>query len=368
MNNKKILFFLKVPPPVTGATLMNERVFNNDYLKREYNIRNIPISYAKSVSELGKNNINKIYTFIKNGFKLIYELVFQKPDIVYFQISPLGYPFIRDSLYVLLMKCFNVKILFHLRAKGIKDEIDSKWKKKLYKFVFKSEEVICLSRLVMNDIKGVHTGPIHIVNNGLPDYTQKITGISKLKNQEVKILFLSNLLISKGILDFLDSLKILDESNLTFSGIIIGGESDLSSRELLDEINSRKLNDIVKYIGPKYEIEKHEYIESSDILVFPTKMKWETFGNINLEAMMHSKPIISTDIAAIPEIIDDGVTGFIVNPNSPSEIADRLKLLIENPQKRLELGKEGRKKYESHYTLEHFERRMNDVFSKVLKN
>ena len=367
MSNK-ILFFLKVPPPTTGATLMNERVINNEYLKKRFNIRSIPISYAESVADIGKNKAYKISIFIKNGFKLFYELAFHKPDLVYFQISPLGLPFLRDSLYVLLMKCFNVKILFHLRAKGIKDEIDSIWKKKLYKLVFKSEEIICLSRLVMDDIENVHSGPVHIVSNGIPDYTQKINGINKLNNQDVNILFLSNLLVAKGILDFLDALKIIKESNIPFKGIIIGGESDLTSRELNEEIKTRKLDENVKYLGPKYEIEKHDYIESSDILVFPTKMKWETFGNINLEAMMHSKPIIATNIAAIPEIIDDGISGFIVNPNSPLEIADRLKLLIEDPQKRLEFGKEGRKKYESYYTLDHFQRRMNDVFSKILNN
>lgn len=365
MNKKKILFFLKVPPPVTGATLMNDRVVQSQYLQERFDISTIPVSYANSVSDIGSFRIKKGFLFINIYFKLLFELIFKKPDLVYFQISPLGKPFFRDCLFVFLIKAFRVDILYHLRAKGIKNEASSIWKRKLYSYIFKSEHVICLAKANTSDIEDVYSGEVYIVNNGIPDIDKSMYNVPCENCNKARILFLSNLLIEKGIIDFLDSLEIISEMGLSFVGIIIGAESDLSKNQLTEEIRNRNLSEQVSYLGPKYDEEKHKIISDSDIVVFPTKMN-ETFGNVNLEAMQHSKPIISTNIAAIPEIIDDGVNGFIVNPGSPSEIADRVKVLIVNHQKRIEFGKRGREKYEAKYTLKHFERRMAEVFNTVL--
>jgi len=72
-------------------------------------------------------------------------------------------------------------------------------------------------------------------------------------------------------------------------------------------------------------------------------------------------PVISSTEGAIPEIVQDGITGFIVNPKSPEEIADKILTLVNNHRLRREMGMKGRENYESKYTLEGHTKMLNDT-------
>ena len=69
--------------------------------------------------------------------------------------------------------------------------------------------------------------------------------------------------------------------------------------------------------------EKENLMVLSDIFVFPSYYERETFGIVNIEAMSWGLPVITSNEGAISEIVQDGITGFIVNPKSPEEIAAR---------------------------------------------
>lgn len=362
------MLFIKVPPPTTGATLMNKRLHDSRLLQRYFDIRSICISYSDSVFLMGKLSFKKILKISAVFLTLLKELLLHKPGFVYFQISPLRLGFYRDMIFVLLIKIFKVKIVYHLHAKGIGEQSDSKlWKKKLYEVAFKGEDIICLSHLLTYDVKGVHQGRIHIVNNGLPDIDENYR--KKQNNRsgdEVRILYLSNLIRSKGIEDYLESLVILDRKGISFRGIIIGADADLTGQDLIKLINNKKLDAKVEYLGKKYDSEKFDILSKADIMVFPTKMKHECFPGVAIEGMQFSMPVIATNEAALPDIIDDGVNGFIVNKNSPSQIAEKLEILINDRKLCQAMGRAGRIKYEKKYTFQRFEKNMKKVFDDVL--
>ena len=102
------------------------------------------------------------------------------------------------------------------------------------------------------------------------------------------------------------------------------------------------------------EKKKIKFFRTSDIFVFPTYYERETFGIVNIEAMSWGLPVISSTEGAIPEIVQDGVTGFIVNPKSPEEIADKIMILINNSDLRIKMGMKGREVYKSKYTPESY--------------
>lgn len=363
VGKNKILLFLKLPPPITGATLMNKYVAESKLLRNNFKIHTIAISYNSSVSQMGSYSFAKFFKIIKYNSTLIKELIKFKPDLIYFQISPLGFAFLRDSLFVFTMKLFRKKIVFHLHGKGISQQLNNPMKKLLYKFVFKNQDIITLSELLDYDIKDVFKGRIFHVPNGISkvDYNDNEKPINKVP----KILYLSNLIKSKGILDFLDSLEILAHKNIDFNVSIVGEEADLTKQELNLLIDKKNISKSVMYLGSKYEKEKNTFFLQSDIFVFPTKN--DIFGLVNIEAMKFGLPVVSTNEGAISEIIDDGITGFIVDKNSPGLIADKIEFLINNPKKRIEMGKAGREKFLNNYTIDIFEKNMKNVFEKILK-
>lgn len=360
-----ILLLVKIPPPLTGATLMNQYIVNSKVLKNKFDIHTISISYKKDINDKHKYSFKKIFSILKFHFKLFRKLIIFKPNIVYFQISPLGIAFIRDCTYVFWLKLFRIHIVYHLHGKGIKKASENSIVMRfLYRWAFNGSSVICLSNLLVDDISTVYSGVPYIVNNGIP----KITYYKKKKYENsstVNILFLSNLIYSKGIFDFLDSLLLLDiQLRAKIRVQIVGEDAEISSTMLSEEISKRGLSNFITYLGPKHGDEKYKCLYDSDILVYPTLN--DAFPLVLLEAMQFGIPVIASVEGAIPEIVDNGVTGFLAEKNRPDLIAEKMKILIENNQLRKEMGMSARNKFLEKYTLEIFEQNMANVFQKII--
>jgi glycosyltransferase involved in cell wall biosynthesis len=360
-----ILCFLKVPPPLTGATLMNQIVLESNIINKSFRLSSIEISYTDKLEELGKKSIKKSFAFISTFFSLLKEIIVEKQDLIYFQISPLGLAFYRDALFILIMKLFRKKIIFHLHGQGISKAVkNSYFKKQLYRFVFKDSHIICLSSLLIYDIEDVYTGKPFIVNNAIKSVDIPTRPIKQ--NRKVTILFLSNLILKKGILDFIDALEILNSDSIEFSAKIIGDEKEFYNNDLRKILIEKKISDKVLLLGPKYDNEKVAEFSKADIFVFPTQ--YDVWGLVILEAMQASLPVVSTYVGAIPEIVDDGITGFLVEKQSPKDLAGKINLLIRDDKLREKMGKAGRKKFLKKYTLDIFEQNMKTVFDTVLNN
>lgn len=361
---KKILFFLKVPPPFTGATYINSLVNNSRLLNNTFLISKINVSYKSSIESRRVFSISKFFKIISYHFLLLKGLIWFKPHIIYFQISPLGWAFLRDCTYIFLIKIFRKKLVLHLHGKGIaKSTSKSLLLSWLYKFVFNGSELICLSESLTYDIKQVYQKKLYIVPNAIAQFEN--INIKKRKGNRLRVLFLSNILKSKGFLDFLDSIEIFQKNNCDeIEAIIIGTAIDFSKDQINYEISKRNLNDVVNYKGPLYGKEKQNALSIADVLVFPTLN--DVWGLVILEAMQIGIPVIATREGAIPEIIEDGVTGFIVSKHSPDQIAEKLNFFVNNPDYIQKMGNAGKKRYLEKYTLDIFETNMKNVFEDVL--
>jgi len=363
---RKIVFIVNLPPPINGATLMNKTLIESELIANSFKTHVIPFRFPKNISDYGTVSLRKIIKIFYYGFLLINSLIFFKPDIAYFTVSPSGVAFFRDVFYVSILKIFKVKILYHLHGKGIKDNAkSSRVMRKLYRYTFKNEHVICLSELLVCDIESVYNCTPYIVYDGI----KNVYGDDKIKvhkdKKEVRILFLSHLNKSKGILVFLDALSLLNDHNVDYKARIVGDSADISIEELKKYSEDKNLNSKVDIVGPKYSTEKYLEFLNSDIFVFPTFYKPETFGLVVLEAMQFGLAVISTREGSLPVIVDEGKTGFLIEKKNPQELAEKIKILIDDAKLRKKMGKAGKEKFLKKFTLEKYEKNMLEVFHKV---
>jgi glycosyltransferase involved in cell wall biosynthesis len=93
-----------------------------------------------------------------------------------------------------------------------------------------------------------------------------------------------------------------------------------------------------------------ELYSMSDVFVLPTRADLSSW--VLLEAMATGVPVISTKVAGIPEIVIDGQTGYLVDPEDEETLADRLRMLLHNPELRRRFARTGRERVESHFNLE----------------
>ncbi len=85
--------------------------------------------------------------------------------------------------------------------------------------------------------------------------------------------------------------------------------------------------------------ELFELYRQADIFVLPAL--GECYGQVIAEAMASGLPVVATNIGAIPEIVEDGVSGVLVPPHSPSALADALQMLVQQPERRRSMGDRG---------------------------
>jgi len=358
-SKSKILFLVQLPPPLHGVSTMNKYLIESKPILDEFEISIVQLKFSKSLSDLRAISLIKLVRMFVIGFRIIKKLFFLRPEAVYYTITPTGNAFYRDAVYVIILKMFKLKRIYHLHGKGIKNYANKrKINKILYKFVFKNSYVICMSDMLHDELDAFHPKNIFTVNNGI-----EVINYEEKKADKVQLLFLSNLIEDKGLFDFLSTLKYLKDLEPLFYATIIGNPSNVSERQLLDFIKSNNITNIT-YEGAKYGNDKYEYLKKPTILIFPTRN--DTFPLVILEAMQFGAPVISTVEGAIPDIIDDTVTGFLVPKSNPEAIAEKVRFLLNNPTERIKMGENGKNKFQNRYKLSIFEKNVKSVFHTVI--
>ena len=287
-----------------------------------------------------------------------------RPNLVYVTPNASGGAFYKDFVVVQAIKYWGGNVVLHFHNKGVEKNRKKLINNILYKLFFKNAKVILLSELLYPDICNyVKSSDVYYCANGIP-----ILGAKPHETRQIpRILFLSNLIVSKGVLQLLDACKMLVERNLGFECDFVGAETDeMTSERFSQEVRIRGLEGHVNYLGKKYDEEKEEVWNNADVFIFPTFYPNECFPLVLLEAMQHGLPCVSTDEGAISSIIDDGITGFIVEKKNPQQLADRIQQLLSDADLRHSMGGAGRQKYEREYTLDVFEKRMVDIFQHIL--
>lgn len=364
---KKILFILHLPPPVHGSAVVGQNIKNSKKVNSTFNCTFINLNTSHSVKEIGKNPFIKISRYFSIVFQVLKHLIENKPELCYLAITAKGMGFYKDAMIALLVKLFNVKLVFHFHNKGVYSQQHKKINHFLYTIVFKNTDAIILSRLLYSDINRYFSlDRVYICPNGIEysEFAALSHGDNKNKNRN-ELLFVSNLIESKGVLLLLEACKIIKDKNLSFHCTLIGAEGDVSAVQLQKKILELELEENVTYVGRKYGNEKEEFFANATIFVFPTYYHNETFGLVNVEAMQHYLPVISTFEGGIPDVIENGATGILVPQKNLISLADAIETLINNPQLRESMGKAGRKKYEQEFTMRKFEENLINTLNQI---
>lgn len=360
-----ILFMVHLPPPVHGAALRNQSLLDSELLNASFNIIPLPLRFAESMSDLHKFSVRKLFLMVSYAVKLMRILLTRQVDLAYFTMSPAGGAFLRDVVFVAILKAFHKKRLFHFRVKGIRKTISSRWKKRLARFAFAGADVVFLSNHHLHDFEGLSIRKPYIVPNGIKiEKSSPEPEPGHASHEKPQILFLSNLSEKKGVRDLINALALVKSRGYTFEARLVGGEWDLSYAAVRDLITEAGLGRDIHVEGSKFGNEKFDILGDADIFVFPTY--FELFPGVILEAMQFGKAIVTTREGSIPEMIDDGRNGILVDQRDVAALADAVAYLIDHPTEREQMGQRAREKFFSDFTLEVFEKRMLDVFTNVI--
>jgi glycogen(starch) synthase len=118
------------------------------------------------------------------------------------------------------------------------------------------------------------------------------------------------------------------------------------------------------HLGILSESKKRALLSRSDLLVLPSRT--DSFGIVLLEAWSRLKPVIGAAAGGIPEVVSDGVDGFLVEFGDANNLATKIKLLLEDPDLRAQFAENGQQKIRDHYTWDRVGQKVMSSYEQIL--
>lgn len=328
------------------------------------------MAFSKSIDEVSRFKARKILELFSVIARILYAKFRHRPDILYYPPSgPRKVPVIRDMIILNCVRPFFRKTVFHFHAAGVSSMYEKipwflKWA--FRRAYFHPSVALRLTPMNPEDGKHLKASREYILPNGIADHWTPAYAMKRSAVQIPTIVFVGIVGPAKGIKVLLESCLLLRNQGHRFCCKIAGNfESIEFEEEARSFISENQLAEWVEFVGPKYDADKWEFLASSDIFCYPTFYENESFGISMLEAMQFKLPVVATRWRGLPWLIDDGKNGMIAEPRNSEDLANQLTRMIDDPELRLTMGNEGRKKYLNEFTRKVFLARIEKVFKEL---
>jgi N-acetyl-alpha-D-glucosaminyl L-malate synthase BshA len=127
-------------------------------------------------------------------------------------------------------------------------------------------------------------------------------------------------------------------------------------------VRERGLTHDVIFLGKQNQV--HELLNCADVLLLPSDL--ESFGLVALEAMACGVPVVCSRVGGVPEVVEDGVHGFLAQPRDVKTMAARALDILGSPERRTQMGKAARKRAQDVYCATRIIPRYEQLYERVL--
>jgi glycosyltransferase involved in cell wall biosynthesis len=148
----------------------------------------------------------------------------------------------------------------------------------------------------------------------------------------VRLLWLSNLFHAKGIETLLAACAILRNQGIVCDLTIAGAEGDISERDLFALLSKYQMQATTNWLGPVFGTAKQTAFENADLFAFPSHYANEAQPLVVLEAMAAGVPVITSNIATLPEFVRNGETGRLCPAKNPAKLATEIIAALTAPK------------------------------------
>jgi len=176
------------------------------------------------------------------------------------------------------------------------------------------------------------------------------------------VCLVANFFPYKGHRDFIEA-AALAARDIPSARFILVGDGALRG-EIEGRIESLGLGQRVTLLGVREDSMRIMHL--SDVVALCSYE--EGFPNVLLEAMAAGRPVIATRVGGVPEIVEDGVTGLLVDPHSPDQLASAMIRLLRATEEAERMGRRGRERASKDFTIEKMVRSYEDLYLELLRS
>jgi len=260
------------------------------------------------------------------------------PDIVHAQSLGMGVP-------ALLSKKI-LKFPYAVWGRGSDVYLPDWFTKLTSKTIIKNaNSVIALTEDMKQAMQAIYYRDITIVPNGidLKEYISELP-VQIVEGAEKRILFVGRLHPVKGVRYLLQAMSIVHQELPEAKLILVG---DGEEREYLESLtDSLGIRECVEFAGRVPHERVQDYMNLAEVFVLPSLS--EGFPVTILEAMACGLPIVATRVGGVPDIIEDGANGYLINTKNPEQIAEALLRVLQDEELQKIMSNNNRKSAEKY--------------------
>lgn len=234
-----------------------------------------------------------------------------------------------------------------------------------------TDKIVAVSENVKEDIiryDSIDPSKIEVIPNGIdverfnPEKnTADIRKEFSLEEDDIVIGFIGRIVPAKGLEYLLNALPYLKEEFKSIKLLIVGEGSLVE--ELKERAKKNNIFDNILFIGRRRDIP--EILASINIFVMPSIA--EGLPNALLEAMAMGKPIVTTEVGGIPEIVKNGFNGLLVPPRDTLSLSKAIKELISNDRLAAKLGQAARDLVHDNLSIKAIAQKWQSLYLSILK-
>jgi glycosyltransferase involved in cell wall biosynthesis len=329
----------------------------------------ITFGSKKKVIKTGNLRIHVLRRWLPWYFYLPFEVMILRreilkinPDIVHAHESCMPY----STAAALLSKKFPTLLTVHMVIKEwVKLDGESSILTRLItlpneKYVLsKIQNIIAVSPYIKDLIGDMTQSKVYVVPNGV-DFGD-VENIQQYELDGHIIFYMGMLLKVKGVDILIKAIPMIKKSIPDVYLLIAGtGEEKTNLKNLVNELNIEKNVKFLSWVSGK---EKYSYYKSADVCILPSR--FEGFGIALLEAMVCEKPVVASNVGGIPYIVEDGIIGFLFEPDKVDDLANKMIILLKDEKLRKRMGDAGREKAKE-FTWERVAEKTMQTYQEVI--
>jgi colanic acid/amylovoran biosynthesis glycosyltransferase len=201
---------------------------------------------------------------------------------------------------------------------------------------------------------------LHIVHCGVdPSLFQR----ARHEGQGKRLLFVGRLAAVKGLPVLFEAIAQLRQDRPNVILTIAGDGPD--RQKLLQQAKELGIEENIRILGYQSQSQVRQLLGQSDVFVMSSFA--EGVPVVLMEAMAAGVPVVATRVAGVPELVEDGVSGFLVPPGEASELAERIAALLDDEELRNRFGKAGRAEVQAEFNIHNEAQRLCTILTSALE-
>ena len=316
-----------------------------------------PFKTSSRFRLLAKSQKNIWYAM--DSYLSLEKVFFKKFDLIQTGFSS---SHIIDNVY-LLSKILNIPFSLMFRAYELYRDSNVKKLRYRMKAVKQALHIITISEYNKNHLEseyGIRNVPI--VHDAID-----INDFKPIRKRNKKrVIAVGRFVEQKGLIYLIEAVNILNKKGIDFELFLIGDGPEKESYESM--VKKYKLSNVI-FAGLLSSEEVKEEISNSAVFVLPCIItpdgNRDILANVLKEAMAMEVPVITSNICGIEELVEDGVSGYLIPPEDPKAIANALKKVLSNPTKAKKMSVAGHKKIVQDYNIKTEVQKLEEIFTSL---